>query len=433
MKLTSFSEESGSDKLEITGLSPIYIGSGDKYSQLDYVNDGNKIHVIDFSKILDQIPLESIDDFTNEITANFKNNVWRGEVKEFLEKYEVDWKDYVEKSYELVGEIGKNEINQFVKTLDQIYIPGSSVKGAIRTSILYQILKNHPNKRAQISDYISRDGRPRDQDLQRLLRSDGKTDLLRALIVSDSTIKDGRSFTKIVKSNIYHLRERELQSPIFNEILSKDFKSSGFVKINDKLVDSGYLISNFFSLKKEAILNAINLFSREIIEQELQQFRERDDENLTEIVRFYESLTAQIESMKDNECILRLGQGSGFITITMFLQFKDNFNWIKRLTNLEVYHFNEPDRKDRRYAIARDSGFTILPDRNSEHKPRLNERWLCKVIRTNLQNRTKIVSLIEQVSGEFNFKNVVYPITRKFVVSGDIPILPYGWVKLKWG
>ncbi|MBA7521900.1 hypothetical protein ES705_14012 [subsurface metagenome] len=433
MKRTSFSEESGSDKLEITGLSPIYIGSGDKYSQLDYVSDGNKIHVIDFSKILDHIPLESIDDFTNEINANFKNNVWRGEVKEFLKNYNVDWKDYVEKSYDLVGEIGKNEINQFVKTSDQIYIPGSSVKGAIRTSILYQILKNHPNKRAQISDYISRSYRPRDRDLQRLLRSDGKTDLLRALIVSDSTLKDGHSFTKVVKSNVYHLRERELQSPIFNEILSKDFTSSGFVKINDKLVDSGYLISDFFSLKKEAILEAINLFSREIIEQELQQFKGRDDENLTEIVRFYNGLTDQIESMKDNECILRLGQGSSFIAITMFLQFKDNFNWIKRLTNLEVYHFNAPDREDKRYAIARDRGFTILPDRNSKHKPRLNERWLCKAIRTKQQNRIKIVSLIEQVSGEFNFKNVVYPITRKFVVSGDKPILPYGWVKLKWG
>ncbi|KKM63511.1 hypothetical protein LCGC14_1510730 [marine sediment metagenome] len=54
--------EKESYKLSIQGLSPLYIGSGDTYSQLDYISTEGKIHILDFNKILSSIPEEVIDD-----------------------------------------------------------------------------------------------------------------------------------------------------------------------------------------------------------------------------------------------------------------------------------------------------------------------------------------------------------------------------------
>ena len=71
-------------KLYIQGLTPLYIGSGNKYSHLDYISAEGKVHILDFDKILSHIPEEAIDDLTNDINENFKNNRWQGDVEEFL-------------------------------------------------------------------------------------------------------------------------------------------------------------------------------------------------------------------------------------------------------------------------------------------------------------------------------------------------------------
>ncbi len=419
--------------LTITGLSPIYIGSGDKYSNLDYIAQENKIHILDFDRILAQIPFEAIDDLTNDITKNFRNNKWSGNVEEFLKEYNITWQDCVEKSYELIGAIGQNEINKFIKTGEQIYIPGSSLKGAIRTAILFNILKEHPDKKQRIErelvNYFN------DREIKKLIQSedkpDGKLDLLRALIVSDSKLQ--KEITQIVKSTVYHLKDRESTIPVFNEILAKDFVSKGQIKINRKLIDSKALYSVYFNLQKIDIIGAINGFSEEIIEFELQIFREQSDPNMTEIVHFYENLKTQLKALGQDECIIRLGQGSSALGITLFLNFSENKQIINKYKGLEVIYFNAPDQKSPGYAIAREGRIMYLVDRKSKHRPRVNERWLCKVPST--RRNTKFVSLIDKVSQTFDLEkqSFLFPLTRKFIVSqADKLIYPFGWVKLKW-
>ena len=425
--------EQNSYDLTITGLSPLHIGSGDKYSNLDYIAQENKIHILDFDRILAQIPFEAIDDLTNDITTNFRNNRWSGNVEEFLNEYNITWQDCVDKSYELIGAIGQNEINKFIKTGEQIYIPGSSLKGAIRTAILFKILKEHPDKKQRIErglvNYFN------DREIKKLIQSedrpDGKLDLLRALIISDSKLQ--KEITQIVKSTVYHLKDRESTIPVFNEILAKDFVSQGQIKINRKLVDSNALYSRYFNLHKIDIITAINDFSKDIIEYELQVFREQGDPNLAEIVNFYENLKTQLNSLGQDECIIRLGQGSSALGITLFLNFCENKKIINKYKGLEVIHFNAPDQKNPGYAIAREGRNMYLVDRKSKNRPRMNERWLCKVPST--RRNTKYVSLIDKISHSLDLESqsFLFPLTRKFIVSQtDKLIYPFGWVKLKW-
>lgn len=427
-------------KITMTGLSPVHIGSGSTYSQLDYISKQNKIYILDFNKILEEIPAESIDDLTKDIIENFNKNIWKGNVEEFLSKYNIDWKKFIEKEYDLIGKIGKNEINQFIKTGDNIYIPGSSIKGAIRTAILFHILKTHPDKRDQILNNIL--SYFDDQSIKPLIQSDGKTDLLRALIISDSILNNEDKFVKVVQTSVYHLRDKKFTIPIFYEVLDKGFTSMNNIKINYKLIDSNTLVTRYFNLNKEEIIKAINAFSKEIIDYELNVFKNQYNPHLSGIINFYEDLKNQIDALKDDDCILRLGQGSSVLGITLFLNFYHNRNVINKYKGLEIFNFNIPDRNNRNFGIARQGKYKILVDRNSPHKPRLNEKWLCSIVSTIKRTNIKYVSLIDKISREKDIqkdttKAALYPLTRKFIVSqldsGTKNIInPFGWVKLKW-
>ncbi len=419
-------------KLSIEGLSPLFIGSGNTYSQLDYISAEGKIHILDFDKILSQVPEELIDDLTNDINQNFWNNRWQGNVEEFLNKYEINWRDFIEKSYELRGEIRDNEINQFIKTGDLIYIPGSSIKGAIRTAILFDILDKHPREKERINQRILYNFNHR--EIIKLIQSDGKTDLLRALIVTDQKLKNSLSSIKVDETTVYHLRNKQPTVPIFNEVLDKGFQSEGAIKINRKLVDSGKLISIHFDLRAENLIKAINSFSKTIIAYELRTFKEQYDFNLEELIKFYEDLQTKIISLSDNECVLRLGQGSSVLGITLFLNFSDNKEAVRKFKGLEIIRFDLPDRRNPKNAVAKQGRILILVDRNSRNRPHINETWLCSV--KSIRGRSKYVSLLERITPSFDIEkrgDLLYPLTRKLVISADNKLLfPFGWIKLTW-
>jgi len=421
-------EDNRSLRLEITGMSPVFIGSGDLYSQLDYIVENQKVHLLNFNSLLSEIPLNLIDDLTKNILDNFSNNRWEGDVKSFLEKYDLDWKKHVEQSHDLIGEIGKNELHQFIKTSDRLYIPGSSVKGAIRTCILFSILKNNPAFRNREESTILRYFN--DRSLQNLIRTSGNDDLLRALIISDLHLSDPTSNTKIMESSVYHLKNKESTIPIFYEVLDEGFHSSGSIKINKNLIENDILKTQYFNLNTSSLIEAINEFSKEIIAHELKTFQSQKDDKLSHIISFYSSLDQQLKNLGKNECILRLGQGSSVLAVTLFLIYQENKRIVQKYRKLEIVKFDILDRRDRRFAIANKGGRPYYVDRASRYRPRLNETWLCSI---QPKGRTIYVTLLEKMepSGQFLAQELLFPLTRKIILNQEHQLsLPFGWVKL---
>lgn len=421
-------EDNRSLRLEITGVSPVFIGSGDLYSQLDYIVENQKVHLLNFNSLLGDIPLNLIDDLTKNILDNFSNNRWEGDVKTFLEEYDLDWKKHVKQSHDLIGEIGKNELHQFIKTSDRLYIPGSSVKGAIRTCILFSILKNNPTFRNREESNLLRYFN--DRNIRQLISTSAKDDLFRALIVSDLHLSDPRDNTKIMESSVYHLENKESTIPIFYEVLDKGFRGSGSIKINKNLIESNVLKTQYFDLTTSSLVEAVNEFSQKIITHEIKTFQSQKDDNLSQIISFYSSLDHQLNDLGKNECVLRLGQGSSVLAVTLFLNFQDNKRIVQKYRNLETIRFNTPDRRDRRFAIATKGGKTYLIDRNSRDRPRLNETWLCSI---QPRGRTVYVKLLEKIdtSQQFLAQELLYPLTRKFILNQKHQLgLPFGWIKL---
>ena len=134
-------------KIKLITISPVFIGGGEKLSSLDYLYDFNKgeLKLIDeqkFSKFLQKNNL--LDNFINYILNNkfIKLFEWAKTVNLDLTKYDIFKKSY---KYSKSDNKVRNDINLFIKNnLGHAYIPGSSIKGVIRTAILQKKLNENP-------------------------------------------------------------------------------------------------------------------------------------------------------------------------------------------------------------------------------------------------------------------------------------------------
>lgn len=127
-------------KLEV--ISPIHIGTGEQLSQFDYAFDSpnQSLIIIDFDKALERPEVD-----VNELSRAMRNRDFR--MDEFLAERKVHLGD-VEK-YCLPCKIEPAATGLRVQMKDVYgnpYIPGSSIKGAIRTAFFWKLLGEDDEK-----------------------------------------------------------------------------------------------------------------------------------------------------------------------------------------------------------------------------------------------------------------------------------------------
>lgn len=127
-------------KLEFETKGLVHIGSGKKYGKKDYFESGGKVAVLDVARFIAALNPQQLDEYCTFLRDDPERN---GGLQKFLESsglmrfaqkciaYRVD----VRLPRARGGTI--QYVDEFVKGPDgNPYIPGSSVKGAIRTAIL---------------------------------------------------------------------------------------------------------------------------------------------------------------------------------------------------------------------------------------------------------------------------------------------------------
>ena len=272
---------------------------------------------------------------TNDIIRNFNNNKWEGNVEDFFKNYGIDWTKYIEREYKLIGKIGRNEIRQCIKTGDKAYIPGSSIKGAIKTAVFYSILDKNEDHKEIIARTVLESARnaPRSQrkskdgPIRKLLGKPPFNDLFRALQISDS---GSISSIQIAATNAYSLKGKHYKIPVIYETID-EYQCNITVKIDDKLQDTNQIKKDCYRLSKKALIESCNSFSKEIVSNEIQQLANNNDHKISSIKEFYKKLNLKLAKLKENECILRIGQGSGFTAMTVYLALKDIEKFYDRL------------------------------------------------------------------------------------------------------
>lgn len=326
--------------IKLQTLTPVHIGSGEILKEnFDYIkikdDDALYISPINQTAIIKCLQEKRIK--IEQWTACLQ----RGDnVKTFINKFlpNVSTDDFV-KRYILINQQGlSNELReQIYDGLGNPYIPGSSIKGAIRTVII-SLLQQKQNGINFKPDSIL-------------------GDIMRYLQVSDVLFEDGcTDALNMINLNIRQEKSyKDDSKKQLVEAITKDEESSLTIKISDT---QKFQVANSI----EGLFNLINQHTKRILKNEINfwyDYTEKDDGTLVQdYINACKRINKEINAIATNSCILRLGHANGwkFITGDWAEQKANEIEWSNivnrsRPKNMAIYS-NYPFPKSRRINIT---------------------------------------------------------------------------------
>ena len=323
--------ENKNNNYRYTLKTPVHVGSGEKLGRTDFVFDKNRCIVIDIDSLLDKIK-----DSKYAINEFSDGNV---RLSDFLKQHKISAASIQKYSISNPDKFNPGTIQEVIKTgVGNPLIPGSSIKGAIRTVILWHLVSAADEK--VISDLI--DGIVKsnvekgqaDGDIDRhFFGCDPNHDFLRGLQVGDVefeisdltlveskvlNLTDERSFGwKKMGKNDFASPNHKKATPIFSEALKKGALSNGRVKIDEFLFDGPVCRQELkTSDEKKSLLSRLpekcNEFAKDLIDSEIAFYKSCKMEDM---VKFYTDFRNEIP--EDNDAfLLHLGWGSGWRGMT---------------------------------------------------------------------------------------------------------------------
>jgi len=380
--------------MELITFSPLHIGNGEEIIPFEYIQEDNKIKVYSFDYFIDKLYkiykepkdlLPKLIELKESAKKGLKENL-----KDYFKKANISipFKYYITTKINIPAE---NNIKTFIKNLEGPYIPGSEIKGALRTVFLYGILKNDINKKNQfltkleqlkpeinklahiydekerkekkraILDNLSKLIENLEVEIFRANQKDAQYDLFKAIIISDSV---SISYNNLFIDSVKVLNSsRDLRSYV--EVLKEDIKIklNGFIDekialeglkkitiFNEKLKNQNIEKITWQFLKESAIEFYLNLIQKEknfiknkVSDLELKNSLSKQLEKLEDTI---------IKKVKNSSKILiplRIGQHQGYLSITIMQLVKDDrpdlFNEIFKISAPQVRNELNKTRK----------------------------------------------------------------------------------------
>ncbi len=328
-------------RLHLQTLTPVHVGSGIDYQgNIEYLVFSNerRIAVVDEAKVLQIIGAENIDTWVSIIDKG-------DNLLDYLRQRKPDLQPEDIARYIIDIPEGtpiprsENALKGFIRggTSQQPYLPGSSLKGSVRTAILTNLINTDQRRFAsQEKNLKDRSGKwLNDNTLtQHYLAPDTRRrgeapnrDILRLLRLSDCTF-EGRTIcttSKILNLEYKGWREKRRERS-FWECLPAGAMGKGTLQIPEELRkqirDKNYMQRNMGDLENAEILfKRINQHTQHLLNEEIGFWKEEaslgDISELGEgLQKRIEDLHAEVERCTANECILRVGAGSGWLFMT---------------------------------------------------------------------------------------------------------------------
>jgi CRISPR type III-A-associated RAMP protein Csm5 len=355
-------------------LTPLHIGSGKEYMgnfEFVYFAKENKIAVIDDEKVFSIIGKENLEEWVKLIDK-------KGDLFKFIKdlKPDIQLKDIANKTIGIAGKppTQQQNIKQFIQSATEgAYIPGSSLKGAIRTVILNDLIKTKPEFASQKRNlgFESKNGygfRYKDGEIvKNYLGTDPNHDLLRLLQISDfHTAKNIE--TICIQNNILNLFNNgwaiKQGQASFVECIPANAHLQGKIHIPENLKaqiqDKKHPIKNMEILKLDKIFENIKTHTQNLIADETEFWQDEEEPDaLGEYLNILSDIEDQINACKANETIIRMSAGAGWDFMTGAWTRKDDAQgneildgntWLdlKRKLRYKSYNDNVPFPKTRK-------------------------------------------------------------------------------------
>ncbi|EHP86824.1 type III-A CRISPR-associated RAMP protein Csm5 [Methanotorris formicicus] len=299
-------------------ITPIFIGCGEEYTQLDYYIEENKAKIVDLEKaMMDLDDLEKINHLSKLITSYINNNRLESNAKELLKSIGIDVKDYVVREVNCEIESHRSiRVKKFINQRGFPYIPGSSIKGAIRTAYIFDYYDDEKRINELIKILRDKNIKPwekGDAVVKNAISRNIQSDFFKYLIVSDSGFLDGKF--KFIMTKRWNTKKGKFEVPIAlegfmdkNEFDLRIIIKDEFIKEIFKKTERNYKEMDEKE-KFDELKRICNKLTETIIDFELN----RDNPEILET--FYERLKNQLN---DGIC-LNVGFGGGFLAKTIYL------------------------------------------------------------------------------------------------------------------
>jgi len=310
-------------KLRLKTISPVNIGNGEILSQFcDYVYDSGFIYYLDYDQIaLELSKMPDGDKLIDEFVANVRNQSGgsvrnRFRIKSFLENSGLDYKNFASKKIAVDDEI-KEQIQLQIKTGSKPYIPGSSLKGAIRTAIVNYFftgeLEGEIRASKDIKEYIGQD-----------ILGKYDEDVLKFLQVSD-TMPFEEEDLGIVKFYRFNFKNNSFEIPVVKEVITPGSESSFRICLKAKKNQVDRRFEFLEEGKEDLLFEIINAYTRKNVESELKELKKSRGSELQDVKEFYEGLLDEMSAGSANEAYLRIGSGKTFYDNTVAHKLSKDF------------------------------------------------------------------------------------------------------------
>lgn len=368
-------------KMQLKCLAPIHIGSGNKLSKNEYIFDENKgiIYLLQQNKWLQFLqafnPANEKKEASSKSGSQIKGFAALAQVlghksKEYLQEY----KKYIirnarsEKPLSLYQwcinndikmtdaaacalaktyiKSDKNDLNDMMPFMRQadgnIYIPGSSIKGAIRTALLYKLVKTAPQYKSwqrslqQIRPSEKKDYERLAKEIEQAVFykyegfndkgrtvTDARADIMRGLRISDACI-NGDVKTQVYRKydiSLYKNKRGEAvrKLPLYRECAPINTSFSFAMTVEKQFMQSSGINSI------EDVLQIMADYTAEIVSLEKEVF----------------NAYGQYWNGRENMANIIIGGGSGFLTKTIIYSLLPRMEAVNVVKNYLDYKFKK--------------------------------------------------------------------------------------------
>lgn len=297
-------------KVKVTILTPVHIGCDDIYEPTNFRIENDKLIHFDTFNFID-----SLNDADRKKLVDICS---RGDISSLLEIYkfvrdkrvfgrEISIVNHLAEHYEQVLRLPTNDVRRIKQELNNFaiartaytpndnlpYIPGSSLKGSIRTAYLNKLVKE--------KDVRNYNGRAKDLEAE-LLGGTFNNDPFRFVKISDfipvSNVKTKIYYAINLKKTgkrargPYQILETIQQNSIFEGAINIETPTNG----------------NINSITAENLKEAIKNFYSSIIDEELKVFTK---------LNLNSELIQKLRSLKENSLLIKIGRHSGAEAVTI--------------------------------------------------------------------------------------------------------------------
>lgn len=345
-------------EITLESLGPVFVGSGEILKKSSYIYDRKegRVYIPDERKMINWIIANNLSNSyekffyynknkTKDLYSWFKLNNVLGSYKKLM-KYSMPVGDLSRDKRK-----GLNDIQLFIKGGDgKAYIPGSSLKGAIRNILFAEknrfsnpkYFSDYLNKRENIK-YIEKKSVQEDKEsFRRKINERDYEDIMKYLLISDSDPINVEDFI-IVQKIDRNIKGKESTISTFRECI----KPGTLIKFQMKIKDG--LAFNINEIK-----NAIENFYNDIYYYFLQEFG--------------------VEERKGN--YIYLGGGAGFLTKTSTYPILGENKKAKEIVG-KILEDKFRKIKHRSLAIRNDVAPQVL--KVTKYKNEYYEMGLCKI------------------------------------------------------